>query len=126
MEAIKRIEKRRKEILKEMETMRSMRRGRVNEQYLKVPHKGKKEPVCRGPYYVFSRHEKGKGTKSYRLTSQEEVDSARRDVEAHKRFQELCREYEELTEELGRLERDAGDSSPEKKPRSSRPRRTKR
>ncbi len=126
MDRIKEIEKRRKEILQEMGAMRSMRRGRVNEQYLKVPHKGKKQPVLRGPYYVFSRHEKGKGTKSYRLTSPEEVDSARRDVEAHKRFQELCGEYEELTEKLGRLERELGESSPEKKPRNSRSRRTKK
>ncbi len=126
MEGIKQIEERRKEILKEMETIRSMRRGKVNEQFLKGARKGKKEPVYRGPYYVFSRHEKGKGTKSYRLKSQQEVESARRDVEAHKLFQELCREYEELTEELGRLERDGGESSPEKKLRRSRSRRTKK
>lgn len=126
MEGIKEIEKRRKGILKEMEMIRSMRRGRVNEQYLKVPHKGKKEPVLRGPYYVFSRHQKGKGTKSYRLTSPEEVGNARKDVAAHKRFLELCREYEELTERLGRLEREANNNSDEKKTLSSRSRRTKK
>lgn len=126
MDRIKEIEKRRKEILREMGGIRSMRRGSVNEQFLKVRHKGKKEPVLRGPYYVFSRHEKGKGTKSYRLTSPEEVDQARGDIETHKRFQELCREYEMLTEELGRQERALGDSSPEKKRRKSRSRRTRR
>jgi hypothetical protein len=126
MDRIKEIDKMRKHILQEMEGIRSMRRGSVNEQFLKVPHKGKKEPVLRGPYYVFSRHEKGKGTKSYRLTSTEDVDKARRDIEAHKRFQELCREYEELTEEFGRLERELGESSPGKKPRRSRSRRTRR
>jgi hypothetical protein len=126
MDRIKEIEKRRKEILREMGGIRSMRRGSVNEQFLKVSHKGKKEPVLRGPYYVFSRHEKGKGTKSYRLTSANEVENARRDVEAHKRFQELCREYEELTEEVGRLERSMGEGSPGKKLRRSRSRRTKK
>ena len=126
MYSIKEIEKRRKEILREMGGIRSMRRGSVNEQLLKVPHKGKKEPVVRGPYYVFSRHEKGKGTKSYRLTSQEDVDKARRDVEAHRKFRELCREYEELTEELGRMERSLGEGSPGKKPRRLRSRRTPR
>ena len=126
MDRIKEIDKRRKEILREMGGIRSMRRGRVNEQFLKVPHKGKKEPVLRGPYYVFSRHEQGKGTKSYRLTSPEEVDQARRDAQAHKRFQELCREYEELTEELGRMERELGESSQGKKARRSRSRRTKK
>ncbi|MFO8057796.1 MAG: DUF6788 family protein [bacterium] len=126
MKRCEEIEKRRSEILKEMEGIRSMRRGRVDEQYLKVPHKGKKEPVFRGPYYVFSRHEKGEGTKSYRLTTQEDVDNARRDVAAHKRFQELCREYEELTEELGRLERESDERSPEKKTRKSGSRRTRK
>lgn len=126
MDRIKEIEKRRKEILREMGGIRSMRRGSVNQQFLKVRHKGKKEPGLRGPYYVFSRHEQGKGTKSYRLTSQEDVDHARRDVEAHKRFQELCREYEELTEELGRMERELGESSPGKKPRRPPSRRTRR
>lgn len=67
MDRVKEVEKRRREILKEMGGIRSMRRGSVNEQFLKVPQKGKKEPVLRGPYYVFSRFEKGKGTKSYRL-----------------------------------------------------------
>ncbi len=124
MDHVQEIEKRRKEILREMGGIRSMRRGSVSEQFLKVPHKGKKEPVLRGPYYVFSRHEKGKATRSQRLTSSKEVEEARRDVEAHKRFRELCREYEELTEELGELERGSGESSPEKKPRKPPSRRT--
>ena len=49
MDRIKEIEKRRKEILREMGGIRSMRRGSINEQFLKVRHKGKKEPVLRGP-----------------------------------------------------------------------------
>lgn len=126
MNSIKEIEKRRKGILKEMEAIRSMRRGRVNEQYLKVLHKGKTEPVLRGPYYVFSCHEKGKGTKSHRLTSPEAVDNAKKDIEAYKHFCGICREYEELTEELGRMERTLGERSPEKKLRKSRSKRTKK
>ena len=123
MDRTKEIQKRRSEILGEMEAIRSMRRGCVNEQFLKVPHKGKKDPIVRGPYYVFSRYEKGKGTKSYRLTTTEEVEQARCDVEAHKRFRELCSEFEDLTEELGRVERSLGESSPGKKnsKRKSRP-----
>jgi len=40
MDRIKKIEKRRKQILREMGGIRSMRRGSVNEQFLKVAHKG--------------------------------------------------------------------------------------
>ena len=45
MDSIKKIEKKRMEILKEVEGIRSMRRGRVNEQLLKVMHKGESHLV---------------------------------------------------------------------------------
>jgi hypothetical protein len=101
MHRIEQIETRRKEILSEMGKIRSMRRGTLNEQYLRVLHKGKSEPVLRGPYYVLSRQE-GDKTVSKRLKS-DEVARAREDIEAHKRFKALCREFEGLTEELGQL-----------------------
>lgn len=100
------LEKRRKEVLDEMERIRSMCRGTVAEQFLKVPHKGKKDPVLRGPYYVFVRKEQGQN-RSVRLTTPEQVEQARGDVERYRRFKQLCREFEELTEQLGVLERKA-------------------
>jgi hypothetical protein len=45
----------------DMRAIRSMKRAGINEQYLKVPHKGKAEPVLRGPYYVMTWHEQGRG-----------------------------------------------------------------
>lgn len=125
MNQIKMIEERREKILREMRGIRAMERGTITEQFLKVRHKGQKEPVLRGPYYLISRRE-GKKTVGYRLTSGEEVARARRDVDARQRFLALCREYEELTERLGRLEREIGEGSAEKKrrrPRSSETRR---
>ena len=101
-----------------------MERGTINEHYVKVPRKGKKESVLRGPYYVISRREEGK-TAGYHLTAQK-LERARCDVESHKRFKELCREYEELTERLGRLEREASESSREKKLRRSRSKKMRR
>jgi hypothetical protein len=128
MNTIQDIESMRDRILAEMRSIRSMRRGTLTEQYLRVPHKGKKEPVLRGPYYVFSRKEKKK-TVGYRLTTPEELEAARRDVAAHKRFVTLCREFEEWTERLGALDRqgeDSGESAGEKKRRSSPSSRTKK
>jgi len=121
MNTIQDLEAKRDRILDEMRAIRSMRRGTLTEQYLRVPHKGKKEPALRGPYYVFSRKEKKK-TVGYRLTTPEDLEAARRDVAAHKRFVKLCREFEELTERLGALDRQAKDrdeSVGEKKRRSS-------
>jgi hypothetical protein len=102
MSTVRELETRRNAILEEMRSIRSMRRGTINEQYLKVPHKGKKEPVTRGPYHLFSRRE-GNKTVGYRLTTQEELEQAQKDVTAHKHFIELCKEFESLTEKMGEL-----------------------
>src|SRR4030042_1627031 len=125
MKTIKEVEERREKILEQMRAIRSMERGTINEHYVPVKHKGKKEPVRKGPYYVISRRGKDK-TVGRHLKTEQDLERARGDVGAHKRFQELCREYEELTEELGRLERESGEGSPEKKPQRSRERRTRR
>ena len=125
MNTIRDLEARRKAILEEMRSMRSMRRGTINEQYLKVHHKGKKEPVIRGPYYLFSRKER-KRTVGYRLTTPEELEQARKDVAAHKRFVALCEEFEQLTERFGELERQSDEVGQEKKRRKSRSNRMKK
>ena len=94
------LESRRDAILEEMRSIRSMRRGTINEQYLKVPRKGK-EPSLRGPYYVLSRRE-GEKTVSWRLSGVE-LEKARADVAAHKRFTLLCKEFEQLTTKMGEM-----------------------
>jgi hypothetical protein len=107
MQAEKEIEQRRDAILEEMRQIRSMERGSITEQYMKVHHKGKKEPVMRGPYYMLSRREDNR-TVGYRLRTQRELERARRDVETHKRF-----------ERLGEIERaDKGDEVEKKRRRS--------
>ena len=124
MKEIKTLEKRRREILKEIEGIRSMRKGSVTEQYVEAPIKGKEEPVLRGPYWVYTRKEKGK-TVSQRLR----VDQAQRyreEVEAYHRFQKLSNEYAEITVSLGELERHLKDNSMEKKLRKSPSRKTRK
>ena len=107
-------------------SIRSMRRGTINEQFLNIGRdKGKKGGVKLGPYYVLSRREGGR-TVSRRLSRGEELQQAQRDVEEHKKFVGLCGEFEELTEQLGDLERRGAQSGQEKKPRKSPLRRTRR
>ena len=125
MNQLKEIETRREQILEQLRQIRSLQRGTINQQYLKVPHKGKPQPVLRGPYYVLSRNEQGK-TISRRLSSLTELEQAQRDLAAHRQFSELCREYEQLTERLGELERAATGESPEKKRRRSPSSRTRK
>lgn len=115
MDTVQELEQRRNEVMEQMLAIRSMRRGTVNEQYLKVRHKGQSEPARCGPYYVLSHKEAGR-TVSQRLPAAQ-VELARRDVAAYRRFVELCQQFERLTEQLGQVERAGGGRGQEKKRR---------
>jgi hypothetical protein len=118
MPTIQELESKRDAVLQEMRAIRSMKRGSISEQYLKVRHQGIKEPVTRGPYHVFSRHEPRTGkTVSWRLTSKEAIERARADISSYQRFVALCREYQDLTETLGELEGSLSERGTEKKRR---------
>jgi len=118
MDTVHELEARRNAVLEEMRSIRSMRRGTINEQHFKTHLKGKKRTVFQGPYYVLSRRE-GKKTVSTRLRAGPEVEQARKDVAEYKRFLGLCHEFERLTARLGERERGEQDLWQEKKrPRS--------
>ena len=118
---MEKVERRREEILK---AMRAMRKGSVMEQYLPVEQRGKTEPVLRGPYWLYTRKEKGR-TVGRRLR-REEAERYRAEVEAGHRFQALCQEYAELTARLGELERELQEEGRGKKPRRLRSSKTRR
>ena len=107
MDTVQQLEVRRNAILEEMRSIRSMRRGTINEQYFKTRLKGRKGMVHQGPYYILSRREEEK-TVSRRLRSAAELEQARKDVAEYKRFLGLCQEFERLTARLGELERGEG------------------
>ena len=117
MDTMQQLEARRNAILEEMCTIRSMRRGTINEQYFRAPVKGTGKTKLQGPYYVVSRRE-GEHTVSQRLRPSE-LEQAKRDIAAHKRFLGLCREFEVVTTKLAELEREEPSERPEKKRRRS-------
>jgi hypothetical protein len=114
MDTVQQLEARRNAILEEMCSIRSMRRGTINEQYFKTRLKGRRGVVHQGPYYVLSRWE-GEKTVSKRLRSTVELEQARKDVAEYKRFLGLCQEFERLTARLGELERGEQGFEQEKK-----------
>lgn len=127
MDAIHELEAQRDALLAEMKSIRSMRRGTINEQYLQVPHVAMRQPVKRGPYFVLSRYDPvRKKTISQRLRSREEVEQVQKDVAAYKRYVALCDEFEGLTERLGELEHDSGSDTAEKKRHRSPSNRTRK
>jgi hypothetical protein len=118
MTTIQDLESKRDAVLQEMRSIRSMQRGTINEQFLKVHQRGIKEAKTCGPYYVLSRHEVHIGkTRSRRLTSPEALEKARKDIAAYQRFVALCREFQNLTETLGELESSLLELGAEKKRR---------
>ncbi len=74
------------EILHEMGSITRMRRGTVNEQYIKTRRKNGRV-VENGPYYIYSRTEKGKSV-SKRIPKSE-VKRYREETENCRRFKEL-------------------------------------
>lgn len=114
MDTVQQLEARRNAILEQMRSIRSMRRGTVNEQYFKTHLKGIKGIIHHGPYYVLSRRE-GKKTVSKRLRSGVELEQAQKDVAEYKRFLGLCQEFERLTARFGELERGEQGLEQEKK-----------
>lgn len=114
MKKVQEVEARREAVLQEIRSIRSMKRGTLNEQYLKVHRKGLQEPALRGPYYVLSRSE-GTKTVSERLRTPLQIQQAKRDIAAHKRFVQLCKEFEVLTEQLGVLSRQEVDTVEKKR-----------
>ena len=114
MDTIQQLEARRNAILEEMRSIRSMRRGTINEQYFKTRLKGRKGIVQQGPYYVLSRRE-GEKTVSKRLRSVAELEQTQKDVAEYKRFLGLCQEFERLTARLGEWERGEQGFEQEKK-----------
>jgi hypothetical protein len=114
MDSVQELEARRNAIIEQMRSIRSMRRGTINEQHFKTRLKGRKGVVLQGPYYVLSRRE-GEKTVSKRLTSPIELERARKDVAEYKKFLGFCQEFERLTARLGELERGEQGLEQEKK-----------
>ena len=100
------LKKRRDELIEQIKGITMMRRGTINENYLKVKRKGK-EPSIRGPYYVLSRNEGGK-TVGFRLKTQEEIAFAQKDVDSYKEFNKISKEFVTVTESITDFIRSGG------------------
>ncbi len=92
------IEERRKAILQEIFDLRPLRRGTINEQFLKFVDANGNERL-RGPYFVESRRE-GLKTISRRIPQGPMLERTQEAIANYKKYVSLMAEFEKLTEQL--------------------------
>ena len=97
---------RRQELIEEIDSIRTMRKGTLNMRYNKVVNK-KGEEVQNGPYYVLTKKGPGNKTITDTITA---TDAARvqEEVDNYKRFKLLSDEYVDVCEKLSQFA-DAND-----------------
>jgi hypothetical protein len=111
------LEARRQEILRQMSAITRMRRGTVNEQYFEVRQKDG-SVVRRGPYFLYSRTEKGKSF-SQRVAL-DEADRYREETDNCRRFKELSSRCVMICEELTEADEDNQEKKRSKHKRNGR------
>ena len=95
------LELRRRELVEEIDAIRSMRIGTLSEWYNKVKNK-KGEVVLNGPYQILTR--KGADNKTISESiSDKDVPRIREEVDNYKCFKQLTDEYAEVCEKLSQL-----------------------
>jgi len=117
---LKKLQARRLEILAELADLDQMRRGSITQQVVKSSNRAG-ERIRRGPYPLYTYKEKGR-TISRRLKNEFEVESFRKQIDNFRRFETLTRELRALGEKMCELV----ESSPEKKQRNLRSRKTRK
>ncbi len=116
MTELKRLLKRKAEILGEITNLKEMRRGSVVEQFYESRNKDG-SVVRRGPYYLYSYKEKGK-TISRRLSGPASVKRLKREIEEFRKFEKLSSELISVNHKIceAKLEGEEFDEpSPQKK-----------
>ncbi len=119
-----RLREHRETLLLAMSEIGPMRRGSVSKQMLKVKHEGVKQPVEKGPYYLWQYYEDGKPVRR-RLRTPEQAERAQLEVANYKQFKTLCAEFVKVSEQLSEAEhQEAASEEAVKKGLKSRSKRT--
>jgi len=92
---------RRREIVEEIGSIRSMRKGTLNERYNKVTNK-KGEEVLNGPYFVLTKKGAGNKTLSEPIPAPD-APRVQMEVDNYKRFRQLADEYMDVCEKLSQF-----------------------
>ncbi|MCL1809460.1 MAG: hypothetical protein FWG42_06840 [Clostridiales bacterium] len=92
---------RRCEIVREIDEIKSMRKGALNSKYQKVRHKNG-EVAVKGPYYVLTKKGAGGKTASTAVPAAD-APHVQAEVDNYKRFRRLSDEYVDVCEKMSLL-----------------------
>jgi hypothetical protein len=98
MPALLKLTTRRQELIGEIDSIKSMRKGTLNTSYNKVTNKNGEETI-NGPYYVLTKKGVGNKTTSERVPASD-APRVQEEVDNYKRFRLLADEYMDVCEKL--------------------------
>jgi hypothetical protein len=100
-----RLQRRRRELIEQIDGIERLRRGQLSEQYIEKP--GRDGKLKRyGPYYVWQASLKGQ-KRSVRV-GRDNAEQVREDLAAYQQYRKLCEELADVTEQITcRVERGA-------------------
>jgi len=101
MSELIKLDARRQEIIIEIGSIRSMKKGTLNEKYNRVTNKNGEE-ILNGPYYVLTKKGVGNKTISENVIA-EEASRVQEEVDNYKRFKQLTDEYMDICEKLSQF-----------------------
>ena len=113
--SLSQLEKRREQILQQIQAIDRLRRGSLSRQFIKKPRADSKSQ--QGPYFVLQGYVQGQKF-SQRVPAQQapQIEPL---VANYKRFEELAEEFVTVTDQITRLSQDAPEAKKNSRPKSA-------
>ena len=113
--SLSQLEKRREQILHQIQAIDRLRRGSLSRQFFKKPRADSKTP--QDPYFVLQGYIQGQ--KFSERVPAEQAQQIEPLVANYKRFEELAEEFVTVTDQITRLSQDAPEAKKNSRPRSA-------
>ena len=113
--SLSQLEKRREQILQQIQAIDRLRRGSLSRQFFKKSRADSKTP--QGPYFVLQGYIQGQ--KFSERVPAEQAQQIEPLVANYKRFEELAEEFVTVTDQITRLSQDAPEAKKNSRPRSA-------
>ena len=112
--SLSQLEKRRRQILQQMQAIDRLRRGSLSRQFFKKPRSGSQ--ARQGPYYVLQGYIQGR--KFSERVSAEQPQEMEPLVANYQRFEELAKDFVTVTDQITRLSQGTPEAKKNSRPKS--------